>query len=707
MVGIMRNFVRAERCGNWKLHIHSVQEMIPFFFASGHLHYAKSSLLYLQNMETLEERLSATEYERFTSNGFFTIRRSAKFWGGIWTDLTIEQTLMRKLKARGGLTQGRGTGPGAVAKFLHTATATFPVMEAVESFCDVRSETSEQHKELRDSRIKRDRLDLEKMLAWFSMHSPFQERREDALISLSTGAIADDSVDCDKAEELGAAAMQRAVGTAYGNFHIKKSDRVKSLASMSLTIKTNKGNTLQINPNQLFHRLICALEKKQSLAVLPRCFAYELAVRPPALFDSALMRQGTKSTLVEQFQKYAPPSQTLPDTPTFTIDGGFLLHKVPWPAPATFSRVCETYVSYVKSFNESRVVFDGYGSPSTKDECHLRRQNVVTSTDLEITDDLFVTVSRDRLLNNEANKTKFIKLLTAHLQRAGVPVLQGKGDADSLVNSTAISVEGRNSVVAGEDTDLLVLLIALTPDQSSTYMFMPKRDQGKHRVYDVRALQRAMGDLKDLVLVFHAFTGCDTTSAPYMRGKLKSWQKLAKFGVEFKQELKVFNRPGATHEEIATVGEKFMLALYNAPANVNSLDDFRFPSYQRIISRKSPGAEFQLAALPPTSAATRQHSFRTYYQVQDWLGEALPATDWGWSLQGGRFRPVTTDRAPAPAELLGIVFCNCPNECGAECDCRLSGLPCSAMCGFCGGTSCDNMPPDVDSDDDDPDDPGS
>lgn len=235
MVQIMRNFVRAERCGHWKLHIHSAQEMIPYFFASGHLHYAKSSLLYLQTMETLATRMSAIEFDRYTSGGFFTIRRSDKFWGGIWTDLTIEQTLMRKLNARGGLTQGRGTGPGAIAKFLHTATATFPVMEAIEAFCSVRSESSEQHKKLRESRIKRDRSDLDKILAWLSRHSPFQDRSDNDLVSLSTGAIADDG-----AQEVGAAAMQRAVGTPYGNFHIKKSDRVKSLASMSLTIKTKK-----------------------------------------------------------------------------------------------------------------------------------------------------------------------------------------------------------------------------------------------------------------------------------------------------------------------------------------------------------------------------------------------------------------------------------------------------------------------------------
>ena len=35
-------------------------------------------------------------------------RRSDRFWGGLSTDLVIEQVLMRSLKTSGGLTRGRG-----------------------------------------------------------------------------------------------------------------------------------------------------------------------------------------------------------------------------------------------------------------------------------------------------------------------------------------------------------------------------------------------------------------------------------------------------------------------------------------------------------------------------------------------------------------------------------------------------------------------
>ena len=38
---LMLNFISAERTGNWKLHLHCVQEMISHFHAAGHLPYAK------------------------------------------------------------------------------------------------------------------------------------------------------------------------------------------------------------------------------------------------------------------------------------------------------------------------------------------------------------------------------------------------------------------------------------------------------------------------------------------------------------------------------------------------------------------------------------------------------------------------------------------------------------------------------------------
>ena len=48
MVDIRRRFMKAEFSGNWMLHLKAIQEMLPYFAASGHNLYTKSAYIYCQ-----------------------------------------------------------------------------------------------------------------------------------------------------------------------------------------------------------------------------------------------------------------------------------------------------------------------------------------------------------------------------------------------------------------------------------------------------------------------------------------------------------------------------------------------------------------------------------------------------------------------------------------------------------------------------------
>ena len=77
--------------------------MINQFAAKGHVHYAKCSRLYLQQMLELET-LYPWVYSMF-NDAYHTARQSDRFWAGLLTDLIIEQNMMRSLKSRAGLTR--------------------------------------------------------------------------------------------------------------------------------------------------------------------------------------------------------------------------------------------------------------------------------------------------------------------------------------------------------------------------------------------------------------------------------------------------------------------------------------------------------------------------------------------------------------------------------------------------------------------------
>ena len=46
-------FIRAEREGDWPLHLHAVAMTIPYFFAAGHQNYARYGTYHLHNMRKL------------------------------------------------------------------------------------------------------------------------------------------------------------------------------------------------------------------------------------------------------------------------------------------------------------------------------------------------------------------------------------------------------------------------------------------------------------------------------------------------------------------------------------------------------------------------------------------------------------------------------------------------------------------------------
>ena len=154
--------------------------------------------------------------------------------------------------------------------------------------------------------------------------------------------------------------------------------------------------------------------------------------------------------------------------------------------------------------------------------------------------------------------------------------------------------------------------------------------------------------------------------------------------------MQVFNDPQASADDIAMAGEAFLLVMYGAKPD-DSLDLQRYLMYLRAIAKQPVHARFDLTTLPPTSAAARQHSFRSFHQVQQWRGINLDPINWGWKLENDRLRPITSLQEPVPPSLLHVITCNCKAGCERNCECRRSGLNCTHMCGYCAGHGCSNQ----------------
>ncbi|KAG5879205.1 hypothetical protein JTB14_030164 [Gonioctena quinquepunctata] len=128
---------------------------------------------------------------------------------------------------------------------------------------------------------------------------------------------------------------------------------------------------------------------------------------------------------------------------------------------------------------------------------------------------------------------------------------------------------------------------------------------------------------------------------------IQAMQNLDEKRGDLQTALMLFKDPTAEHDEIDDAGEKMLAALYGGKPGV-TLNSLRYTGFTRYVTK----SKFNLASLPPTKAAARQHSLRAYQQVQWWLGYKKEAESWGWQQGLQEFTPVLTSLEAAPQELL-------------------------------------------------------
>ena len=266
MVKLLLLFIQEERTGDWELHLLCVSRTNPIFHVGGHTAYAKCSRLYLDQMKKLPQIMSEAEFAKYTSRGYWTIRRSHRFWSGIFTDQTIEQTLMKMLKTRGGLAHGRGITPSTQPKMVCILPQTTLPCASLESFCGTHVSTTDQHTDFRPTASARDGEHFIKFSSYLSTHSPFSYTGEYAtkLVNIATGVVAPSSANADSAYTLGEEAAARLTGTSYVDVKLRRNDKVVSVGS-AINSAEVRGQQVEIKPLNLFMRLTCIIHNRSEM----------------------------------------------------------------------------------------------------------------------------------------------------------------------------------------------------------------------------------------------------------------------------------------------------------------------------------------------------------------------------------------------------------------------------------------------------------
>uniref|UniRef100_K1QXD6 Uncharacterized protein n=1 Tax=Magallana gigas TaxID=29159 RepID=K1QXD6_MAGGI len=320
--------------------------------------------------------------------------------------------------------------------------------QGMQTFTDTGYQTSDQHVDMSRSRMEKDNKDGNVLRDFLKDRDPFV-LRDKTLLNIETGMIADNDANTDAAKSIG-----------------------------EKTIQSIAGQLL------MFQRLTAV--ESETLNTTAELFQYELSSFPKSMFEAnGLLKQAAKAKLGEAIWSIGDcHAEELPTTNLLNvIDGGFLLHRIPWSKGETFSQICSKYVDHVKrGFQNPIVVMDCYIGTSTKDMTHMGRSKGIQTSTITFTENMPLRIKKETFLLNVSNKQRFAELIVRKLQESNIEAIQSEGDAYLLICQAAVNKADDHTVaVYGEDTDLLVLLCHYAKEGRQIFFTTDKQTSMKNR----------------------------------------------------------------------------------------------------------------------------------------------------------------------------------------------------------------------------------
>ena len=204
--------------------------------------------------------------------------------------------------------------------------------ESMQKLTGVSFETSDQHKDMSESRQARDIKDTIALISYLIDRDSFTQNT-DSLLSIATDMTAQEGVNAEKARYIGESIMTSMIGQSVDDFVFRKAAQAVPLCAK--TVVKVHGETVTVDPQLIFQRLVTVGIRTEDVQSL---FAYELCSPPPALFESSgLPLQANKAVLADTIWKSFKSDRTLPgENVQYILDGGALIHHLPWPRGSTY-----------------------------------------------------------------------------------------------------------------------------------------------------------------------------------------------------------------------------------------------------------------------------------------------------------------------------------------------------------------------------------
>ena len=249
----------------------------------------------------------------------------------------------------------------------------------------------------------------------------------------------------------------------------------------------------------------------------------------------------------------------------------------------------------------------------------------------------------------------------------------------------ALEQGAKTILVRTVDTDVVVILAGtfhnLIVTQPLIDIWVAFGMGKNYRFYHINAICASLGDQQSRALpVFHAFSGCDTTSA--FRGKSKksvwrAWQAYKDVTDTFVHLANhPFQRLDVDADPFKKI-ERLTVILYDKTSHLSTVNDTR----RELFCQKNRAMD----KLPPTKDALLQHIRRSVYQAGIWTTstqtqQVVPsAQDFAWNKVSESWVPIWMTIPEVSASCRELFRCSCKGDC-SKCKCGKANLDCSPLC---------------------------
>lgn len=399
MVKLLLQFVKAERTGDWKLHLSSVAAMIPYFFAMDRPNYARWLPVYIMDMRQMETKHPEVHQEFLKGN--HAVSRSSKPFAQVWSDMALEQTINADSKSKGGI-KGISQNPGALDRWFLTSHERASITTAIKEMYMQERVQVDVHKEASPKRVARDEADVQKLISCFKselMSDPFAMDTE-LLVNFATGIVLPSDIterlvtSTEKGQEQMKTFVEKRLNTNQANFWDPIPNlKVKTFESTTKKVRVKSTDEKMVTvgaDRDLFGRLLIAANVRQ--VNLKEVLSFELSSVPFSLaHQDGSLRKTTKSVLaglIEAKVNVRPHLQAFPRETIHLIDGMALVQMLKSAGSSTFGELASKYFKVITSTmancKEVHMVFDQYWESSIKSGEREHRGSMKCSLEVKI-----------------------------------------------------------------------------------------------------------------------------------------------------------------------------------------------------------------------------------------------------------------------------------------------------------------------------------